>query len=613
MISRVLLISAVVILVSSGCHKPVDSQSQPVERVVTRGAERSAPISRPSLLWISIDTWRWDYIGISGQGRVRTPTLDQLAREGVYEAEMVTPCPLTTPAHASMFTGQLLMNHGIFDCVNYTLDRNKTTVARIFQGNGYKTAAFVSAETLMKRFGLDNGFDAFDDSGIAKFGSNEWLSANKDGRLTTEAALKFLRQEQSGTPVFLFVHYFDLHLPYRPRPDYDRLYPTNPYAAQAAFVDDQVKQLLEFIRSDADHDWRLVIVGDHGEGHGDHGEIGHGYGLYRSTRHVPLIIYPKPERELIMPKPWGLIDLAPTLLEWFSLPALTAVDGLNLFESGPSDRSLPCMSLLSALMYSVNPNFGIRQGKFMYMKHGLEEFYDLEQDPDEQRNLVDQGSYEDIIARLRLECQRNFPMDQIMQLVSPTLDSSTDELQRLQSLGYMTGALPKQEDLQQADIRQLILDYNELTRTQTDYSHNKNLDGLVRGFRLFLGKYPRAVTVYRNFSKILLREGKLDDARPILEKVIALDDQDAISMCNLGTLMLRQGEIARARELLEKAISLDDSYPIAHKNLAILYTDFQKDAGKAVYHYKRYLELVPHSPEAPSIKAFIERQELGRD
>jgi arylsulfatase A-like enzyme len=198
------------------------------------GAPASGP---PSLLLVTVDTWRWDYIGASGMGKVPTPALDRLARGGVYDAELETPCPLTTPSHATLFTGLLPLNHRILDCVSYSLPAELPTLAQAFKAKGYGTAAFISSQTLVRHFGLDRGFDHYDDGGMNRTSDSYWQTATRDGAITSAAALEYLKARAPTAPLFLWVHYFDLHIPHRARPAYDAKFP-NAYAAQVAFVDD---------------------------------------------------------------------------------------------------------------------------------------------------------------------------------------------------------------------------------------------------------------------------------------------------------------------------------------------------------------------------------------
>lgn len=564
--------------------------------------------AKPSLLLITIDTWRWDHIGVSGAGKVRTPNLDALAREGVYDRWTVTPCPLTTPAHASLLTGLSPMRHGILDCVGYAMKPGVRTLAEEFAEAGYRTAAFISGDSLARRYGLNRGFEVYDDSGISKRSPDDWLFGTKDGALTTEAAAAYVRAH-SGDPLFLWVHYFDLHEPYRRRPAYDGQYPGRPYAAQVAFEDEQVGKLLSVLRSDKGRQWRTVVVGDHGEGLGDHGELSHGMALYGSTLHVPLILYPKPLSPLRHALPWSLMDLAPTIREWFGLPRSSRQEGESLFGAGGEDRLIPVLTLMPTFALYVNPALGVRKGDFSYTRFGSEELYDLKADPGETRNLMSSPSHKKVLKELRAGCSAAYRGETLQTLVQPTLETSGEDLEALRGLGYIGGFAPKMAELQKAELRTVLADYYRLQRLKEESFRNRNPGQAVEAYAVMAARYPRAPGLLSNYGKVCLQAKDFVQAQKIFERVIRINPKDADALINLGTLYLAQGRPERAKVLLEAALQLNPDDTTCLENLGILYGDVLKQPEKAIPLFKRYLELEPGSPDAPKIRAFLAREE----
>lgn len=557
---------------------------------------------------VSIDTWRWDHIGVSGSGKVRTPHLDELAREGVYGREVITPYPLTTPAHASLFTGLLPTRHGVLDCTHYRMEGRVRTLAGQFREAGFATAAFISGETLRKRYGLDRGFDLYDDSGLARRGEGDSMPASKDGVLVVEAVEGYIRGLEAGRPAFVFAHFFDLHGPHRPHPEFDAQYPGNPYASEAAYVDSLVGRMVETLRGDRSRNWRILVVGDHGEGLGDHHENGHGIGLYRSTLHVPLILYPKPARWSDPRGPWGLVDLAPTICTWMGLKALPGTDGLDLLKSSDSTegRALLCLTVLPSVMFSVNPCFGARQGPMMYIRHGVEELYDAERDAGQTRNLAADPIPPDHLEALRTLVLKSFSISSLQELLIPTLASTAQDLDNLRGLGYVEGPVPRLEALQKADIREVLEEYNLVEAARETAYQTGDLKVLRQVYERFIGKYPRAATVWKNLAKTQLRMGDEKEAEVALERAIRLDARDGDSMVNLGVLRLKQGKPRDAEALLLTALGLDPEDVVAHKNLGILYGQFLKDPAKSRKHFQRFIELSPDSPEAAQIQKLLQ-------
>lgn len=561
--------------------------------------------SAPSLLLVTIDTWRWDYLGASGAGRVETPNLDRLAREGIYEREAVTPCPLTTPAHASIFTGLDLLHHGVLDCTGYRLGEGPATLAEALRSKGMKTAAFVAGETLKGRYGLDRGFDHYDDSGLEKRSRGDWLAAGRDGTSITEAVLAHLRAREASAPLFVWAHYYDLHLPHRARPGFDPLYPGDPYAAQVAFVDGEVGRLRAALEADAGRSWRVLVVGDHGEGLGDRDEDTHGMGLYRSTLHVPLILWPRPERPLLHPRPWGLVDLLPSLREWFGLEPGAGTDGESLFQQGRKDRRLTAVTIEPAVMFGVAPFKGIRQGRYQYLKDGSEELYDMEADPGQMNDLARSAGHRRALRSLRDAADGIWPPDWPAAGAETPAPLDEEERRNLQSLGYVSGRLPAGRTLRHAPIGRILLDRSLWDRAREETFRTRRGDALLSLLERLAGDYPDSAFLHKEYGVRLAQAGNLREAIRQMEEAVRLDPRDGAGLTNLGGLYLQDGRDGPAEDRLQEALTLDPTNATAHKNLGILYAKFRMDPVRASRHYREHLRLEPDSPDAPGIEAYL--------
>lgn len=562
---------------------------------------------QPSLLLLTIDTWRWDHIGASGAGKVQTPNLDRLAREGIYEPEAVTSCPLTTPAHASIMTGLGPMRHKVWDCTAYPLPDGIPTLAESFRKAGFTTAAFVASETLNRSFGLNRGFGTYDDVANRAGKTGDWWAASRDGAAVTDAFLAFLRKQKPQGPLFAWVHYYDAHLPYRTRPAFDGRYPRAPYASQVAFIDAEVGRVLSGLKGGS-REWRVVVVGDHGEGLGDRGEITHGIGLYRSTLHVPLIVYPRPEKPLVHPRPWGLVDIMPTLLEWYGLAAVGDRDGETLFLRGAPERALYAVSLLPTLFFSVDPARGIRRGSRFYLRHSNEELYDLEADPGEERDLHRLEVELPTLEVLRALCDRQWPKGWFSRLVPTRVGEDTESLKNLRSLGYISGAVPAAAKIRSADIRQVMRDHSDWEVAREETSATGKSDRLLALYPALLARYPDSFALHKDYGSFLGKAGRDREAIDQLEKAARIFPGDVVVLENLGSLYLNQGRADAARAALERSVELDPGRVGSQKNLGIVYLDYFKQPEKAIPHFKKYLE-AGGDEEAERVRAFLRRYE----
>jgi arylsulfatase A-like enzyme len=235
-----------------------------------------------NLLLITLDTTRADRLGCYGYSGAATPALDALARRGTLFENALAQVPMTLPSHATLVTGRYPRELGIRNNAQAALGRDHPTLGTVFKGRGYRTAAFVAAFVLDSRYGLDQGFEVYDDDvgeGVLMRRANE----------VTDRALAWLH-EVKEQPFFAWIHYFDPHLPYEP-PEAFRGVGADPYDGEIAFVDSEVKRLMEWLEAERLPDRTLVVVaGDHGESFGEHGEHGHAMFLYRTNLRVPLIL-----------------------------------------------------------------------------------------------------------------------------------------------------------------------------------------------------------------------------------------------------------------------------------------------------------------------------------
>src|SRR5438094_5156431 len=268
------------------------------------------PISGQNVLLITIDTLRADALGCDG-GAAATPALDRLAAGGVRFDFAHAHAVTTLASHASILTGTYPFRHGIRDNSGYRLPAQAQTASTRLKPHGYATAAFVGAFPVHSRFGLNRGFDVYDD----RFGdtrapdefamperpasavvplARQWIAerheAGESGRSGGSGdASSGARALQASGSWFVWIHLFDPHAPYKPPPPFDAQYASQPYYGEVAATDAALAPLLDDLRSSG-RPTLVVVTGDHGEALGDHGEQSHGLFAYESTLRVPLII-----------------------------------------------------------------------------------------------------------------------------------------------------------------------------------------------------------------------------------------------------------------------------------------------------------------------------------
>src|SRR4051812_14250313 len=357
-----------------------------------------------NVLLITIDTLRVDRVGAFGGRPGLTPHLDRLASEGLRLTHAYNAAPLTLPSHASILTGVSPPVHGLRANGLFRLGPKLPTLATILKGVGYRTGAFVGAFVLDARFGLNRGFDIYDDRYGEKAPGDSAEGAERRGEDVVRPAAAWINQQanhqinqQSGITNqqwFAWVHLYDPHEPYRAPEPYASQH--DPYDAEVAYADAMVGRLLDELRAAGQLERTLVIVAaDHGESLGEHGERTHGVFVYDATMRVPWIISGsgfgiRGSRGAVDDRLVRLIDLAPTVLDLVGVSAPQEFEGRSVLPSsaGRADEAPAYVEAMDAnLTRNWAPLTGIATHDYKLIDVPDAELYDLRADPKETVNL----------------------------------------------------------------------------------------------------------------------------------------------------------------------------------------------------------------------------------
>ena len=408
------------------------------------------------LVLISIDTLRADRLPVYGYDEIATPSIDKLARDGVVFESAFSHVPLTLPSHLSIFTGLLPHRHGVRANVGYAFDPgSQPFLPKLLKRAGYDTGAAISAYPLSRSAGFGAGFDFFDDAD-----DFSTVKRSRPGGATLERLLPWLRGRAEGpTPFFLFFHLFEPHQPYDP-PTVFTSPGRSPYDAEVAASDHLVGGLLNELMRLGLYDRSIVVLlSDHGEGLGDHGEIEHGMLLYREVLQVPLIVkLPNnvgASRRIAAPV--GLTDVLPTLSDLLGLEMPTSLDGrsqagLMFGEAGdPAPRTLFAETLYPRLEMGWSELFSAMGSNHHLIVGPQPELYDWGSDPRETRNLLSQdaqvggsgkpgepsGSGEPAADSRRVLGELRQDLDRLGAAFVPAGEVSEESSAALASLGYV--------------------------------------------------------------------------------------------------------------------------------------------------------------------------------
>jgi choline-sulfatase len=509
------------------------------------------------VILISIDTLRAGHLSSYGYRKIRTPNIDSFAQHGTIFTEVNSQIPLTLPSHTSLFTSTYPFENGVEENAEQ-VPPSAVTLASILRSHGYKTAAFIGSNMLDRRFGLDRGFDEYD----SPFGAQPGRPANpysarvrRDGAIVLRAATQWLAARQ-GQQVFLFIHLFDLHTPYKLRPAQGSNEPEPAgYDAEIQYVD---RILGHFQQSLVQNGWwrksLVVLLSDHGESLGDHGELSHGYFIYQSTLHVPLIVHwpdgagQYPER---VSQPAGLIDVAPTILDALHLPAPPSFDGVSLLKLPNGPHAVYGESVYARDSFHWAALRSLRMGRWKYIQAPRAELFDLEKDPREQANVVRSNSAE--AAMLRSELTRLIARHARAQ-PAPVPDSSSQTRTALGSLGYLSGGSAKTSSDRGPDPKDRLPEY-QMFDVALDAMYSQRLDAAIRGFEQVLKLDRENLPARGTLGEAYLRAGKADEAVRQWTTALAADPKFAPAAQALGELYIGRRDWTKARPYLQQALA----------------------------------------------------------
>lgn len=551
---------------------------------------------KTNFLLVTIDTWRADYISCSGSGRVHTPFLDRLAAEGCYINTLETPCPITTPAHASILTGLYPVNHGIRTNSHFKLKEGAVTLAQLFKQAGYETIAVVSAVPLKKTYGLNRGFDIYDDEEIGEEGEEFLGNGSRDCLESCERALTHYGKT-NGKGTFIWLHLYDPHTPYEPPREYLNRYPRDPYAGEVAYVDDTLRDFVTRLLDDKKRKWTILVTGDHGEGLGEKGEMAHGLLLFRQTRNVPLLLWNNfGEKKTFGNGLKSLIDIFPAVVDLFSLKK-TGCDGISLFADTRGTRWLYSESFHPTMNFGLNPAFMARNDELILIKHGTST--EVYAGSDEDHDVA--GKNESFKDAAKKNIYKFFGENRIP---SPNLELKESDMEALAGLGYI-GSYSAPERTSSCDLRAFSKDYETLGAGVSRETSAGNFSRALKLFDEVIKNYPNSSILYFEKGKLLERMKRYDDAVTQHIACLKIDPSYCPAIVSLGAIMELKGDVNKAEKYYLTAIKFNEGFATAHLNLGILLSNDPKKRQYAKKHLEIFVKLAPKASQTRQVKELL--------
>ncbi len=633
---RFLVLAAVLTVL--GCHR----ESSPPANV---------PHATPDVILVTIDTLRADSVGFAGNTRVKTPFLDRLAAGSVVFANAHAHNVVTLPSHVNILTGLYPYQHGVHDNAGFRLDPKHETVATMLHRAGYTTGAFIGAYPLDARYGLNAGFDVYDDNYGKGAASLDFTNQERPATAVLDAATRWWTAN-AGKSRFLWIHLYDAHAPYRPPEPFATEYASSPYLGEIAAIDHALGVQLGPIL-DSDRGAVVIVTADHGEALGEHGELTHGLFAYEPTLKIPLLVRAAGLAHRVEPAFVRHVDIVPTILDAVGITRPAILPGRSLL--GRIDARDAYFEALSAsLNRGWAPLTGVIHGGEKYIELPIAELYDLPRDPGETTNLRTD-------RRRQVEEARKLLAEMHGTVTERTI--STEEAARLRSLGYVSGTASSRTSYSAADdpknlvaldnkmhdvvdayqrhnVSRALALANEVVAARPEMAagrellafvlqQSENVPAAIENLRtairhggqtdamrvqlgllltesgkaaeaaeilapLAAGNDPDALNAY---GIALADDGKPDEAVRQFNRVLELDANNAPALQNLGIVALRRNDVAAAQTYLGRALALNPHLPLALNTLGVVYAR-QGDDTRAVNSWNQAVAIDPRQYDA---------------
>ena len=543
----------------------------------------------PNILLITIDTLRYDRIGVYSDKYVKTPHIDKLAAESVIFKWAFAHNPLTLPSHVNILTGATPVYHGISDNPGFVLDQSFLTLAEYLKEKNYATAAFIGAFPLDSRFGLDQGFDLYDDN----YGTQSLMAlyyVERSAREVINPTLEWVGEQNQKW--FAWIHVFDPHEPYRPPFPFDQKYKDDPYSGEVAYVDSQLGILFGFLEEKGLIDNTIIVLtSDHGEALGEKGEKTHGYFAYNNTIRVPLLIKLPGIMNQTIEENVCHIDIFPTLCEAVGGGIPPQIQGESLIPvikgKKRAQKEIYFESLHPYLNRGWAPLTGFIKDDMKFIDQPLKEVYDIKQDVLEEKNLAKGAN----LKELEKELDRLVLRLRGKELVQRFAKIDQYEMNKLKSLGYLSeGAVSRKKAFTvENDLKTLEPIENKVFDALDKYKKGRAQEAIKDGLEVIEVR-PDFVLAYTLLANIYFVMGQHDNSIEIHRKGLKNNPKNIGLLSKLGIMLVVVNKTEEAIDILQRCIKKDEKNPEYFNYLGVAHQK-SESLQLALENYKRAIAL----------------------
>ncbi len=514
---------------------------------------------------ITLDTTRQDSLSCYGQRGIKTENLDNFSNVSYIFKNAFSPVPQTLPAHCTIFTGTYPFEHKVRDnLINY-LPSEALTLSEILKERGYSTGAVISSSILDSRFGLNQGFDFYEEKFDRK-------SVEIKAKETTKRALELLKKLKE--PYLLWVHYYDPHYPYSPP---EELKAPTSYLGEVLYMDQNLKPLFDLL----DFSKTLIIIaGDHGESLWEHNEAEHGVLLYNPAISIPLFLHlPNQKERIVVKENVDLTQIMPTILDFLKIEKPKNIQQISLLSK--KEKPLYIETYFPFFSFKWSPLRGIIDGNYkLIISQREKELYDLKNDPKELNNLFEKRI--DVLKNLEDKFYKLTPEKEIMPLQSKGHSIPEELRKQLQSLGYIEGDIFSSKDLERSlpnpkDLADLVF---FLTHEGRNSLNKKDPDTVIKKVKEILKRDPYNFHALGLAGEAYWIKEDYKRAAEIFQEAIKFSEKSYDLITKLGYSLYKMGSFDEAIKEFERALELNEKYTDAYIYYSELYIS-RKEFEKA--------------------------------
>lgn len=607
------------------------AETTKVNRKAASSQEHSASSNTlPNIVLVTLDTVRADRLGCYGAKNIATPTLDALAQDGTLFERAIAQVPLTWPSHAVILTGLYPFQNGVQDFTGQPLDARFRTVAQAFKANGYRTGAVISSFALDQSWGLARGFDSYDDAFSQDAYTNRELGlVERKAAESVDHALTWLRKP-SSKPFFFWLHLYDAHSPYSPPEPFRTQYSGRPYDGEIAYVDHELARLISWLKIEKLYDkTAIVVVSDHGESLGEHGESEHGFFVYNSTIHVPMIIKPQKRTKVQTGRIAALSEtaaVAPTLLRLAGIKDAAIekqFQSEDLFALDRADRPAYSETFYATNAFGWSPLHAIETSRYHYIDAPSPELYDVIADPNESKNIYDEQKATSAVLNEKLSRIRQTKPYKPGAQAGTAI--SADAADKLRALGYVSSRMPISEEALARglpDPKDKIAEFNSIMAMEEAFHKGEfdqatalaseirekdptlyivpfyvaqgammqqNWQKAADSFLECLKLNPSFDQAMTGLSRALIFLGKMDEGKSWAEKALTFNPQNYRALYQLGFIETSRNKDAAIR-YYEEAVAIQGSFAPLRRDLGMLQLQ-KENYVEAIRHLSKAVEL----------------------